>query len=87
MPYIAFTVDGQSLMAGRTEHIGQLPPEILKRLHPGAKAEPWMKAALFEIVDAVGNGQDAHITIDTRPQGWTMTTYRPSNEVIDDDAG
>lgn len=75
MPHISVTVDGKSLMNANTERgrgANSLPQDLAAYLQPGARPEPWMKALLFAIGEAVMNSQDLSATVTTKAQGWAL---------------
>lgn len=75
MPHLLITVDGAEWMNANTARgrgATHLPAELASYLQPGARPEPWMKAVIFTIAEAVTNDQDLRVEVTTKSQGWTV---------------
>lgn len=78
MPHLLVTVDGREWMNAHTDRgqgATQLPAELASYLQPGARPEPWMKAVIFTIAEAVANDQDLRVEVTNKPQGWAVEVH------------
>ena len=84
MPHATLIVDGYKHLDDDLEEWHQAPPEFLASLmRPGARPEPYLKAAALALVEAIHHQQPVTITITTRPTGWTMSVHHWMVELDD----
>jgi hypothetical protein len=73
-PRIRIYVDGKTEFDGKIDQWTTTPPDFIKdRIRPGFLPEPWAKAVMLSMTDAVIARRSLDITVKTKPKCWTMT--------------
>ena len=79
MSYATLIIDGRTeldddIIPGQKAGPAQLAQMVADAVKPGAAdKQPYMLAAMGTLLQAVKEGQPIHITVETRPLGWTLT--------------
>lgn len=86
MPNLKFIVDGETKIDGNPGAWNDNPPAMLTdQLKAGAKHDPWMRAALMPLSEAISRAAVAQSGLRLPPVGgdWTLSVeYRDGDTVI-----
>jgi hypothetical protein len=77
MSHVRLTVDNQTWMDDDTGHWSRKTPEKLRELQTRTNPQPWMKAALITMTEAIVQQKPITITVTTTTTGFTITTETP----------
>lgn len=82
MTAIKVKIDNRIAFKGTLEEwVRRAPDEFKNAIVPNAKPQPWMKAILIAMADAVVTSTPSNITVRTRLQGvkrgWSMEVVEP----------
>lgn len=73
-PRIRISIDGEWIFKGRLgEWISKPPNQFKDAIKPGANPEPWMKAIMISMMDAVTQQQSMTIKVQTNGRDWDMS--------------
>lgn len=72
MTHISITVDTVTLLDDNLGDWMQQPPPTLQALLKPPDPQPWHRATMIVMTEALLNNKDTRITVHTHPHGWTM---------------
>lgn len=72
--HVRITINGELIHNGLLSEWTNIPPDAFTdRINPNATPQPWTKALMVTLADAILTGTDIDLNLTTTSHSWTLT--------------